>query len=112
MADSFSGGSTIILFYKIINGLEEVPSIKGILIVNSHFGLRHFALGVSDLSLQMSFVGPITNSKTYKISQFSPTCFLRSWDQSVRGKGWVREHRPLITLVTQGLGSVRGRVFC
>ena len=38
----------LILFYKIINGLEEVPSIKGILIVNGHFGLRHFALGVSD----------------------------------------------------------------
>ena len=76
----------LILFYKIINGLEEVPSIKVILIVNSHFRLRRFALGVSDWSLQMFFVGLITNSKTYKISQFSPTCFLRSCGQSGRGR--------------------------
>ena len=58
----------LILFYKIINGLEEVLSIKGILIANSHFRLRHFALGVSDWSLQIIFLGSITNSKTYKIS--------------------------------------------
>ena len=31
------------------------------------------------------FVGSITNSKTYKISQFSPTCFLISYGQGQLG---------------------------
>ena len=36
--------------------------------VNGHFGLGRFR----------PFMGSITNSETYKMSQFSPTCFLRS----------------------------------
>ena len=36
--------------------------------VNKHLGLRTFR----------PFMGSITNSETYKMSQFSPTCFLRS----------------------------------
>ena len=37
--------------------------------------------------------GYITNSETYKMSQFSPTCFLRSWGQ--------------VGILFWGLGSVR-----
>ena len=43
------------------------------------FRTRTFRTGhFQSITFQTPIVGSITNSKTYKISQFSPTCFLRS----------------------------------